>query len=108
MGGFTLGIGLLVLGGGVFVIWRYPVRVWQDVIPPAIIILTLFLCGCGLFLLRKWAALIVSALSLCVASWEIKDGIRYSNWLGFLFALIFLAPTIVTVVYWRTLSWTAK
>lgn len=109
MGGFAIVAAAVILLGGIFVIVRYPVRSWLDLVPFVIVELTLVIAGIGLIHLRKWAALVFSLLGLYVASWELKDAVNpipgHANWLGFFFALFLTIPSIVTALYWQTLAW---
>lgn len=112
MGGFALLAAAVILLGGIFTIVRYPLRSWLDLVPFVIVEVVLIVAGIGLLHLRKWAALAFSMMALYVASWELRGALNpipgYASWLGFLFALFLATPLIVTVVYWRTLSWRRK
>src|SRR5580693_10484532 len=66
--------------------------------------------GLGLLDLRKWAALMISLMALDIAIlWEREDALHpipgCANWLGFVFALLLTAPSILTGVCWRSLTW---
>ena len=69
--------------------------------------------GLGLFFLRKWAALAFSAASLYWCYETFNEGLREINhhesgewyWGAFVFAIVLLSPTVLTVKYWRALKW---
>jgi hypothetical protein len=68
--------------------------------------------GIGLLYLRKWAALGLSLLALYPAFWCFWDAIHptpgNANWLGFVFALLLIIPSILTAKYWHVLVWRKK
>jgi hypothetical protein len=110
MGGFTLVLVLLLFLGGIFVMMPYPARSPLDLVPFGALIVALSLASLGLLDLRKWAALMISLMALDIAIlWERKDALHpipgCANWLGFVFALLLTAPSILTAVCWRTLTW---
>jgi hypothetical protein len=112
MGVFALGCAVVILLGGIFVVARYPLRSWVDLVWPTVDESALVIAGIGLFYRRKWAALMVSLMALYVASWQVKSAItpipRNANWLGFVFAFVLAIPAILTVIYWRTLVWAGQ
>jgi hypothetical protein len=66
----------------------------------------------GLFFLRKWAALLFSTAGLYIAFWACKDALDPLSskpgdwsWIGWIYAVLFTIPAIVTVRYWSTLAW---
>lgn len=63
----------------------------------------------GIVYLRKWAALAASVMALYVATSEIRAALHpipgCASWLGFLFAILLIVPSVLTGVYWRTLLW---
>jgi hypothetical protein len=65
--------------------------------------------GVGLLCLRKWAALGLSILLLYPAFWCIWVAVHpipgNANWLGFVFALLLICPSILTAVQWHQLTW---
>ena len=76
------------------------------------VVVTLAVVGFGLLRLRKWAALLFSILTLCLAVLGVEAAIHPvasrpgdANWLGFVYAALFITPTILTVRCWRILSW---
>ena len=109
LAGFTLAYDALLFFGGIFTMIRYPPHSYWDMIPGMAFVGTLGVAGVGLLYLRKWAALMVSALALYLASWAVKDALHpipgYANWVGFLFAVLLAIPAILTGVYWGTLVW---
>ncbi len=88
---------------------RYPPRSHWEVIPGTLFVGILAAAGLGLFYLRKWAAIALSALTLYLAYWPLKDAFHpipgYANWLGFPFAALLAVPSILTATYWRDLIW---
>lgn len=112
LAGFTLAYDALLFFGGLFAMVRYPPHSYWDIVPGMAFVGALALAGLGLFYLRKWAALMVSALALYVASWGVKDALYpipgYANWVGILFAVLLTIPAILTGTYWRTLVWRKK
>ncbi len=109
MAGFALLFAAILCLGGVLTIARYPPRSPWDLVPLTALVAALVVAGVGLFYLRKWAALLISLIALYGSTWEVKDALHpvpgYANWLGFLFAVLLAVPSILTVVYWRTLTW---
>ena len=76
------------------------------------VVVTLAVIGLGLLQLRKWAALSFSVLTLCLAVLGVWTAIHPvasrpgdANWLGFIYAALFIIPTILTVKYWHILIW---
>lgn len=112
MGVFALVGAVVILLGGIFVVVRYPLRSWVDLVWPAIDESALVIAGVGLFYRRKWAALMVSLMALYAASWQVKSAITpipgNANWLGFIFAFFLAVPAILTVISWRTLVWAGQ
>jgi len=112
MAALSLSFAVLLLGGSVLTITHYPARSVWDLVPLATVIVMLVAAGIGLFHLRKWAALAVSLLALGVAKWQVSDALHPipgdANWLGFVFAILLSIPSILTAVYWRTLTWHRK
>jgi hypothetical protein len=70
------------------------------------------LLGIGLLLLRKWAALIFSALSFALAVWSIIGSFVYWPFPEMLFILLlglfFLIPLALTLFCWSHLKWRGK
>jgi hypothetical protein len=64
----------------------------------------LLLIGVGLIRLRRWAALLASALAVCVA----VDFATTREGLGVALTLGLLTPLLLTVVFWRDLVWGDK
>jgi hypothetical protein len=109
MGTFALAFAAMLFVGAILTVWHYPPHSPLDLVPLAISVAALTVAGTGLLYLRKWAAVMISLITLYVASWEVKDALHpipgFANWLGFLFALVLLIPSVTTVVYWKTLRW---
>ena len=67
--------------------------------------------GLGLIGLRKWAALVFSALTVFIAFWAFKDALRPNQspedwpWVGYVIGLLLIAPAILTATNWRVLVW---
>jgi len=112
LGGLALLFAGVLFVGGIFTILRYPPRSVGDCAGLLAVIVALGVGGLGLFYLRKWAALLFSGMTLCVATWEIKSALvpipGNASWLGFIFAVPFVIPAILTVMFWRTLVWSGK
>jgi hypothetical protein len=117
MGGFLLYFALGVLSMGVFALAGGSVRLPRPAVPLAFCIrlvgttVVFAVTGLGLFGLRKWAALLFSMATLYVAFWAVKDALHPTpipsdwNWLGFLYAALLIVPPILTLKYWRMLTW---
>ena len=69
--------------------------------------------GVGLLLLRKWAAVILSLAGIYGAflcGRQAVEGVTHPvpgqwDWLGFIFALLLLVPTVLTACSWKALVW---
>jgi hypothetical protein len=112
MAGLVLFSAALLLLGGIVTMVRYPPRSPWDALPLTALVAALVVVAIGLFYLRKWAALTASVMTLYVATWEIRAALHpipgYTSWLGFLFAILLIVPSVLTGVYWRTLLWHNK
>ncbi len=108
VGGLTLGFSAILALMGGFVVLHYPPHSPWEVIPGTLFVGILSAMGLGLFCLRKWAAVGLSVLTLCLAYWPLKDAFHpipgYANWLGFPFAALLAVPSILTATCWRDLK----
>jgi hypothetical protein len=76
------------------------------------VVVLLGVVGFGLLQLRKWAALLFSGLTLCLAFAGVWTAIYPvaprpgdANWLGFVYAAVLIVPSILTARCWHTLTW---
>jgi hypothetical protein len=109
MGGLALLSAAALLVGGFFTMLHYPSRSLWNIAPSCAVVTGLVVSGVGLLYLRKWAAMIFSALALCVATLEIRCALHPTpgdaNWLGLIFGALFAIPSVLTVFNWGTLPW---
>lgn len=92
-----------------FLLWNPLVlrpRLWSAtvVVRSRLIDAALRLIGVGLIRLRRWAALLASAVAIYVAT----DFASSESGLGVALTLILLTPLLLTVVFWRDLVWGDK
>jgi hypothetical protein len=68
--------------------------------------------GLGLFFLRKWAALLLSAALLAAAAGLIVGSVRHAPWpwmpLNIGLGALLMAPAVITRRYWSELVWGGK
>ena len=101
----TAGLGAILL----FLLWNPLVlrpRFWSArvVVRSLLLDAALLLIGVGLIRLRRWAALMASALAVYVAiDFEIRGGE-----LGLAWTLGLLIPLLLTLVFWRESAWGDK
>jgi hypothetical protein len=122
MGVFVLLTSAILLFAGIYVLAGFSQRLLPSV-PTAVFtarllasVASLAVVGWGLMYLRKWAALVFSAVTACLAFESIREGIRGSfrpslgdwYWLCFAYALVLFCPAVLTVRCWRYLTWSAK
>ena len=66
----------------------------------------------GLLLLRKWAAIIFSAVSFAMGVWMIVGSFLYWPFPEMLFILLiglsFIIPLALTILYWPHLKWRGR
>jgi len=109
MGGLALLIAAGLFVGGFFMMSRYHPQSFWDIARFCAVETGLVASGVGLLYLRKWAAIILCAMALYVASWEIIGALHpipgYANWLGFIFGTLLAIPSILTCIHWRALTW---
>ena len=117
MGGLVLSCAIGLLCAGILVNTGYsqhftPARCWADYVRLLIFVTPLAVIGIGLLRLRKWAALLLSILGLYASFWFILAAVRPvdirpgdATWVGFLFAALFVTPSILTTKYWHILIW---
>ena len=84
---------------------------------PAIVRLSVFfltatVVAIGLFLLRKWAAILFAAAAGAMATWLLVGtvvSVPLLYWIiNFVFAFLLILPTVVIIRAWSSLSWRGK
>lgn len=64
--------------------------------------------GWGIYVTRKWAAIMFSAAALCLALWitriALQDVPGRNNRVGLIFSAVLVAPALITLKYWRILK----
>jgi len=109
LAGLVLAYDALLFLGGIYTMLRYPPHSYWQILPGMAFVGVLAVAGLGLLYLRKWAALMISALALYVAFWGVKDALHpipgYANWVSVLFAVLLTSPAILTGLCWRALVW---
>lgn len=121
MGGFVLFLAAGLLFAGSLVLGGYSPRHYPSgslLIFCARLIFAVALLGVtgvGLLKLRKWAALTLSILALYSAFWSAWAAIHPvdpkpgdASWLGYLYAVLLITPSIMTAKCWRILIWSGK
>ena len=122
MGGFTLFTATLSLLAGLYALAGYSPRLSPAgahlvfVARLATWVALLAVIGFGLLFLRKWAALVFSAATIYLAIESAREGVTGAvhpspgvwYWICFVYALALICPAILTVRYWRDLSWGTK
>ena len=70
------------------------------------------LVAIGLFLLRKWAAVLFAVAAGAIATWLFIGtvmSVPVAYWIiNFLFAFLLVLPTVVIIRAWSLLSWRGK
>lgn len=116
MGGFVLCFAAVLLFVDFLWIGHYSLHLPREVTMAGILWsvgleVAFALLGLGLIFLRKWAALVLSLLTLCLAFLAFEDALRPSSipgewtWVGYVFGILLIFPTIMTARYWRVLVW---
>jgi hypothetical protein len=116
MGGYALAVAVFSPFVIIVQIRRYPHPSAWEIARLAAFVLASAVAGIGLFRLKKWAALTISAIGLWAAVWTLGDTLRQIShpapgdapWVGFLIAGLFIVPSVVTGVYWRDLAWRGR
>lgn len=110
IGGMALFYSCALLFAGVLVprfsAFRASIKTYGLLLAFAVLMAAL---GVGLLCLRKWAAIGLSLLMLYPAFWCVSAAVHpipsNANWLGLIFALVLVSPSIFTLRYWHTLEW---
>jgi hypothetical protein len=110
IGGMALFYSCALLFAGILVprfsTFRASIKSYGLLLAFAILIAAL---GVGLLYLRKWAAIGLSLLMLYPAFWCVSAAVHpipgNANWLGMLFALVLVSPSILTIKHWHALEW---
>lgn len=78
----------------------------------SVFFLTATVVAIGLFLLRKWAAVLFAVAAGAIATWLIVGtviSVPLAYWvINFLFAFLLILPTVVIIRAWSLLSWRGK
>jgi hypothetical protein len=116
MGGFVLWFAMGLLVVDILWIGHYSLHLPREVTTLGIVWsvtleVAFTLLGLGLIYRRKWAALVLSLLTLYWAFLAFEQALRPSSipgewtWVGYCFGILLFIPTIMTARYWRVLVW---
>ena len=110
MGGYAITYAAGVLFLGLFVPrFASAHHSFRDISLLLALVVPIAVVGVGLLYLRKWAAFGLSLLALYLAYWCFWAGLHpkpgNADWLGFIYGLLLVAPSILTAKYWNLLVW---
>ena len=116
MGGFVLWFAMGLLVVDILWIGHYSLHLPREVTPLEIVWLVtlevaITLLGLGLIYRRKWAALVLSLLTLYWAFLAFEEALRPGfipgewTWLDYVFGILLIIPAMMTAKYWRVLVW---